>query len=593
MLSVLKDVYRHLSPKRRVQLFLVLLLMLAGAFAEVVTLGAVLPFLALLADPTLASAGPLAQQALNGVGGLLGVEPLLAAAILFGGMAFVAAAIRLTLTWVSSKFVFMVGADLGREIYSRILQQPYSYHLVHNSSETLAAMQKVNMLVMGTLSAAMQMTIACLMSAFIFAGLLWINAAVALTAGGLFVGLYWLSSRYAKRKLTYNSHVIANADVQKNKVMQEGLGAIRDVILDNNHPVYVAQFAKADLAQRHAQATNMVLAGAPKYVIESLGLMLIVGLAYVLASGPNGAASALPVLGSLALGAQKMLPYMQNIYNSLSTIRGNQAGAQGALELLALPIPAIAQIPQVELVSKSVVVGGTQNPRLALRNVHFQYSPHTPAVLQGVNLTVFAGQRLGFVGRTGSGKSTLIDLIMGLLNPTQGEVLVDGIQLNAACMKAWQARIAHVPQAIYLSDTSVVENIALGVPRDKIDMVRLMSAVKQAHLSDVLKQLPDGLETRVGERGVQLSGGQRQRIGIARALYKQADMLVLDEATSALDNETEGKVMEEIYKLNPNLVVLMIAHRTTTLARCDEIYKVINGRLQPIGPDKDGLFNNP
>ena len=574
MVSLLKDVYQHLSPKRRVQLFLVLLLMLAGALAEVVTLGAVLPFLALLADPTMASAGPLAQQILNGLGGVLGVEPLLAAAVLFGGMAFVAAAIRLTLTWASNKFVFMVGADLGREVYSRILQQPYTYHLQHNSSETLAAMGKVNMLTMGTLSAAMQMAIACLMSAFIFAGLLWINATVALTAGGLFAGLYWLSSRYAKRKLTHNSQVIATADVQKNKAMQEGLGAIRDVILDNNHPVYVAQFARADLAQRHAQATNMVLAGAPKYVIESLGLILIVGLAYVLASGPNGAAAALPVLGALALGAQKMLPYMQNIYNALSTIRGNQSGARGALDLLALPVP---QTPAVTAAQPAVPE--KQVPRIELRDVHFRYSPHTPFVLQGVNLNVYEGQRLGFVGTTGSGKSTLIDLIMGLLHPTQGEVLVDGLPLNAARLKAWQARIAHVPQAIYLSDTTVAENIALGIPREKIDMSRLMVAIEQAQLADVLKQLPEGLYTRVGERGVQLSGGQRQRIGIARALYKQANVLVLDEATSALDSETEAKVMEKIYTLNPSLILLMIAHRTSTLAQCDEIYKMANGRL--------------
>lgn len=587
MLSLLKDVYRHLSPKRRVQLFLVLLLMLAGALAEVVTLGAVLPFLALLADPSLASAGPLAQQVLNGAGGLLGVSPLLAAAILFGGMAFVAAAIRLALTWASNKFVFMVGADLGREIYSRILQQPYTYHLEHNSSETLAAMSKVNMLVMGTLSASMQMAIAGLMSMFIFAGLLWINAAVALTAGGLFAGLYWLSSRYAKRKLTTNSQIIATADVQKNKAMQEGLGAIRDVILDNNHPVYVAQFAKADLAQRHAQATNMVLAGAPKYVIESLGLILIVGLAYVLASGPNGAAAALPVLGALALGAQKMLPYMQNIYNSLSTIRGNQAGAQGALELLSLPLQVPDHVSTEKLLQHAAADEGIQTPRIALSDVHFQYSSHTPTVLQGVSLNVYAGQRLGFVGTTGSGKSTLIDLIMGLLTPTQGELLVDCQPLDAVSMKAWQARIAHVPQAIYLSDTSVAENIALGVPRDQIDTGRLMAAIKQAQLNDVLQQLPEGLDTRVGERGIQLSGGQRQRIGIARALYKQADVLVLDEATSALDTETEGKVMEAIYTLNPKLVVLMIAHRTSTLAQCDEIYKINNGRLQAMGPGKN------
>lgn len=576
MASLLQDVYRHLSPRRRVQLFLVLLLMLAGALAEVVTLGAVLPFLGLLADPTLGAASPFVQQVLGVAGRLFGVPPLLAAAILFGGMAFVAGAVRLALTWASYKFVYMVGADLGREIYSRILQQPYTYHLQHNSSETLAAMNKVNMLVMGTLSAAMQMAIACLMSTFIFLGLLWINAPVALAAGGLFAGLYLASSSYAKRKLTRNSQIIATADVQKNKAMQEGLGAIRDVILDNNHPVYVTQFAQADLAQRHAQATNMVLAGAPKYVIESLGLMLIVGLAYFLASGPRGAAAALPVLGALALGAQKLLPYMQSIYNALATIRGNQAGARGALALLALPVP---QVPPTPAINSAKRTEGATVPRIELRGVQFQYNAKVPLVLNGVNLQVHAGQRVGFVGTTGSGKSTLIDLIMGLLRPTQGELLVDGVPLCEANMKAWQARIAHVPQTIYLSDTTLAENIALGVPRDLIDMVRLNAAIEQAQLAEVVKQLPDGLNTRVGERGVQLSGGQRQRIGIARALYKQADVLVLDEATSALDSETESDVMDAIYRLHPSMVILMIAHRPSTLKGCVSVVKLSDGKF--------------
>lgn len=585
MPQILKDVYRHLSAKRRVQLVLVLLLMLLGAVAEVVTLGAVLPFLGLLADPSLESAGPLVQKVLGVAAHLLGVAPLLAAAIIFGGMALVAGAVRLTLTWASYKFVFMVGADLGREIYSRILQQPYTYHLEHNSSETLASMNKINMLVMGTLAAYMQMAIACLMSAFIFAGLLLIDAAVALAAGGLFVSLYWVTSRYAKRKLTNNSKTIAEADILKNKAMQEGLGAIRDVILDNNHPVYVAQFSRADLAQRHAQATNMVLAVAPKYVIESLGLILIVGLAYFLAHGPQGAAAALPILGALALGAQKLLPYMQNIYNALATVRGNQTGAQGALHLLALPVheassPALAPEgpPPSDLTLQRA-------PRIELRDVKFRYNAATPWVLQGMNLQVHAGQRLGFVGTTGSGKSTLIDLIMGLLEPTEGALLVDGLPLGASNLKAWQARIAHVPQAIYLSDSTVADNVALGVPRNQIDMDRLMAAIAQAQLTEVLKHLPQGLNTRVGERGVQLSGGQRQRIGIARALYKRSDVLVLDEATSALDSETEAKVMEAIYRLNPAISVLMIAHRTSTLVRCDVVYQIGAGCLSVIRSD--------
>lgn len=580
MPQILKDVYRHLSAKRRVQLVLVLLLMLLGAVTEVVTLGAVLPFLGLLADPSLESAVPLVQNVLGAAAHILGVPPLLAAAILFGGMALIAGAVRLTLTWASYKFVFMVGADLGREIYSRILQQPYTYHLGHNSSETLASMNKINMLVMGTLAAYMQMAIACLMSAFIFAGLLLIDAVVALAAGSLFVSLYWATSRYAKRRLTHNSKTIAESDVLKNKAMQEGLGAIRDVILDNNHPVYVAHFSRADLAQRHAQATNMVLAVSPKYVIESLGLILIAALAYVLADGPHAAAAALPVLGALALGAQKMLPYMQTIYNALATIRGNQTGALGALELLALPLPEQCHFQETDLQRNRNESDNKHIPRIELKNVKFRYSDISPWVIQDVNLQIYAGQRVGFVGTTGGGKSTLTDLIMGLLTPTDGHVLVEGARLTQSNMKDWRSRIAHVPQTIYLSDTTVAENIALGVPREKIDMKRLKAAIVQAQLTEVIDNLPNGLESRVGERGVQLSGGQRQRIGIARALYKQADVLVLDEATSALDAETESKVMDAIYRLSSNLVVLIIAHRTSTLAGCDRICRFHSGRIE-------------
>ena len=582
MLQLLKDVYVHLSPKRRVQLVLVLLLMLAGALAEVVTLGAVLPFLSLLADPSLGSVPSWAQRLLQSTAGVLGIPPLLAAALLFGGMALVAGGIRLLLAWASFRYVFLVGADLGREIYSRILQQPYAYHLEHNSSETLAAMQKVDMLVMGTLAQAMQLVIASLMCLFIFGGLLLINTTVALAAGSLFAGLYLLISRYAKRKLTTNGQIITQAYVQKNKAMQEGLGAIRDVILDGNHAIYVRQFSQADLAQRYAQATNMVLAGAPKYVIESIGVVLIVGLAYTLAQGPSGAATALPVLGALALGAQKMLPYMQNIYNALASIRGNQAGAVGAINLLQLATLEQRSSP-ISSASKALVGASPDVPRIELRAVSFRYSAERPYVLQNLNLRIMCGQRVGLLGTTGGGKSTLIDVIMGLLNPSSGHVLIDGVAMDGSNVKVWQSRLAHVPQAIYLSDTSLAENIALGVPSIEIDPQRLRSAIEQAQLTEVIEQLPQGVWTRVGERGVQLSGGQRQRVGIARALYKKCDVLILDEATSALDDQTEAMIMRAVYALNPNTTIIMIAHRLSTLKSCDILLELMGGQLNVVG----------
>ncbi len=567
-------------------MLMVLLLMVVGAAAELFTMGAILPFLALLTQPDRAALPPVAARALQGVAGWWGVTPLLAASGLFAVLAAAAAVLRLLLTWASSRFVFAVGADLGEEVYRRILQQPYSYHLQHNSSETLAGVGKVSILVMGFLAPAMQLLIASVMAVVLLVGMLLVNVQVALMAGLTFGGMYFFINRWAKRQLHRNGQVIAVAEAQKIKALQEGVGAIRDVILDGNHQVYVAAFAGSDRPQRTAQALNNVLASAPKYVVESAGMVLIVFLAYYLTQQAGGAAQAVPVLGALALGAQRVLPHMQNIYNAVAYMQGNQSGAADAIALLQLPVPAAQNAGRLAMQKPEAT---PKAPLLDLQGIFFSYGHNLPAVLKGVDLQITRGQRIGFVGATGSGKSTLIDLIMGLLSPTAGKMLVDGIELTAANMQAWQKRIAHVPQAIFLTDSSIAENIALGIAKEAIDMPRLWAAVDQAQLRDVVNQLPQGLDTRVGERGVQLSGGQRQRIGIARALYKNADVLILDEATSALDSDTESKVMDAIYSLNPEMVVLMIAHRTSTLARCGMIYKMAAGRMiqQEAGEDKN------
>lgn len=557
-------------------MLMVLLLMAVGAAAELFTMGAILPFLALLTQPDRAALPPVAARALQGVAGWWGVTPLLAASGLFAVLAAVAAVLRLLLTWASSRFVFAVGADLGEEVYRRILQQPYSYHLQHNSSETIAGVNKVSILVMGFLAPAMQLLIASVMTVVLLVGMLLVNVQVALMAGLTFGGMYFFINRWAKRQLHRNGQIIAVTEAQKIKALQQGVGAIRDVILDGNHQVYVAAFAESERPQRTAQALNYVLASAPKYVVESAGMVLIVFLAYYLTQQPGGAAQAVPVLGALALGAQRVLPHMQNIYNAIASMQGNQSGAADAVALLQLPVSAPQPSGPLTLQTSGVMPGV---PLLEMQGVCFSYGPNFPPVLKGMDLQIYRGQRIGFVGATGSGKSTLIDLIMGLLPPTAGKILVDGVELTVANIQAWQKRIAHVPQAIFLTDSSIAENIALGIPKEAIDMPRLWAAIEQAQLKDVVNQLPHGLETRVGERGVQLSGGQRQRIGIARALFKKADVLVLDEATSALDNETESKVMDAIYGLRPDLVVLMIAHRTSTLDRCQVIYKVDQGLM--------------
>ncbi|MCD6662611.1 MAG: ABC transporter ATP-binding protein/permease [Comamonas sp.] len=551
------------------------LLMVAGAFGEVFTLGAIVPFLGLLASPEFVDKAPWLAHLLDAVAGLIGVTRLLAASLLFGCIALTAGALRLLLTWTSNRVIFAIGTDLGVQVFRRVLHQPYAYHLGRSSSQTLSAMEKVGHLTSGALAPLMLMMVAAVMAGSILAALLWVDAVVALVAGVLIGGMYIGVSLWAKRRLQRNSETVARNGILRFQYLQEGIGAIRDITLEHNQEVYVHQFAYVDRELRAAQATNLTLGGAPKYVIESIAIILVVVLANWLVRGPGGVVDALPVLGALALGGQRLLPHVQVIYSGYASYRGSLATVQETLELLDLPMPRSSPA----LHAAAGVCEAAVNS-IELRDIQFAYGPGQKMVLNGLNLRIDAGERVGFVGVTGGGKSTLLDICMGLLQPTSGEVAVNGKPIADANLPWWHKRIAHVPQAIFLVDKSIAENVALGVPPDKIDHAHLAQALEAAQLSEFIRQLPEGTRTRVGERGIQLSGGQRQRIGIARALYKKADVLVLDEATSALDGETETRVMDAIYQLNPNLIILMIAHRTSTLARCNAIYHLEKGLIR-------------
>jgi ATP-binding cassette subfamily B protein len=305
--------------------------------------------------------------------------------------------------------------------------------------------------------------------------------------------------------------------------------------------------------------------------MEAFGMVLIAALAYGLSRQTGGIAAALPVLGALALGAQRLLPALQQAFGAWATIIGSQESLNDIMTLLDQPLPEEAGTASPPPLSFS--------QSIRFDSVRFRYAPEAPWVLDGLSLTIPKGARVGFVGATGSGKSTMLDLLMGLLHPIDGAILVDGEALRGARLRAWQRNIAHVPQSIYLADSTVAENIAFGVPREAIDMERVRSAARKAQIAEFVESKPQGYDSFVGERGVRLSGGQRQRIGIARALYKEASVLVLDEATSALDNATERSVISSIEGLDRNLTILLIAHRLSSVQRCDMIVELNHGRV--------------
>ena len=579
--TLLKGIWAHLSRRRRLQLCFLLALMLASGAAEMVSLGAVLPFLTVLSDPNLLWQNSFVQLVAIRVGFTQAIQLMLPAALIFALAAVLASLVRMANLWLSNRLSAAVGSDLSCEAYRRTLYQPYEVHLQRNSAQVITdTITLVNRAVIA-LNCLLQLMTAAVVAAFLLLGLLLIDSVIALSAGVLFGGIYSFLAVRARRELSRNSQGIVEASRQQTKALQEGLGAIREVLLDSSQPMYVNIYRQADRPQRQLLARNQFLSSFPRYALEALGLVGIAILGGLVVTQKGSGVAVIPLLGALALGAQRLLPAMQQVYRFWAVLKGYNEDLKGVLFMLNQPVPncLIAQEP-LQL-HESLIIDG----------VHFSYGDNRPEVLQGVDLKIRKGERIGIIGGTGSGKSTIVDIVMGLLTPTSGRLLVDGFDLHdldhPERLIAWRTTIAHVPQSIYLADCTIVENIAFGVPKDQIDLSRVRVAAEKAQLLNFVETLPDGFNTFVGECGVRLSGGQRQRIGIARALYKNSSIIILDEATSALDSSTEKCVIEALDGMSREITVVMIAHRLSTLELCNRIIKFQEGRIVDQGkPDQ-------
>ncbi len=575
IITLLKSLWRHINPRRRGQFGMLLVLMLLASFAEILSIGAVLPFLGVLTAPERIFELPAAQSVIQALKLSEPKQLLLPLTAAFCTAALIAGAMRLLLLWASTRLSYTTGADLSISIYHRTLYQSYSVHCARNSSEVINGISGKTNSVIFVITMVLTLISSATLLTTILIALLSVNPLIALVAFGGFGLIYAVIIRLTRKQLAINGARIARESTQVIKSLQEGLGGIRDVLIDGSQATYCQIYSNADLPLRRAQGSNSFIGASPRFAMEALGMMLIAALAYSLAQQTNGIAKAIPVLGAFALGAQRLLPVLQQFYSAWSGVKGGQASLQDALELLDQPLPNYA--------SKSAAKPLPFKQNISLKQLSFRYSPQMPYVLKQINLTIAKGSRIGFMGTTGTGKSTLLDIVMGLLQPTSGRMEIDGQVITSSNSRSWQAHIAHVPQAIFLADSTIEENIAFGVPKDKIDSKRVRQAAQQAQIADSIETWSNQYQTLVGERGIRLSGGQRQRIGIARALYKQADVIIFDEATSALDDETEKAVMQAIESLSKNLTILIIAHRLTTLKSCTQIVELGEGKIKRIG----------
>lgn len=581
---MLFKLWGHIGTRRQKQFGLLLILSIISAFVEIISLGSVIPFLGVLVSPEKVFAYPSVAN----ISVILGLEKaeqlVLPLTILFCVAALFAGGFRMLLLWLSTRLSYASGAELSLQMYRRTLYQPYQVHVSRNSSEVIAGISNKVSAAINFLYQSITLVSSFILIVTIIGALFLVDphvAMISLIAFGSGYGIITWLSRYI---LKSNSCHIAKESNFVIKALQEGLGSIRDVLLDGTQEFYSKIYGQSDFLLRRAQGNNTFISISPRYIMEVFGMIIIAVLAYSLSNQSEGLVYMLPVLGALALGAQRLLPAFQQMYTAWARMIGNKKALGDVLSLLEQPLPK--ETGQ----SNSLSI---KFNRIVFNDVYFRYFKSEEWVLNNINLCINKGERIGLVGATGSGKSTVLDILMGLLPPSKGKLLLDGIPLTNSSIGSWQKTISHVPQSIYLTDSSIAENIAFGISSAEIDLEKVKFAAEQANVAEFIESKPDGYQSLVGERGVRLSGGQRQRIGIARALYKNATVLIFDEATSALDNATEKAIMDAIDTLSRDLTIIIIAHRLTTVQDCDVIFELKKGEVVAKGKYEELLECSP
>ena len=585
IVDILRRVRPLLPRRQKAQYLSLFLLMVAGAVADVVSLGAVVPFIAVMTTPDRVLDFPIVSEIAGWIDLTDPDDLLLPVAVAFSVAAVVSGGMRILVVWATVRVSVATDCAMSREAYRRTLYQPYARHLHQNSSDLLATITaKTSSIGNEILRPLVLFAGSVVIIGAVGGTLIAIDAQIAAVTGMCIGGAYLLTAGVSRRRLSRNGSIIAKSRPRSLKRIQEGLGGIRDVILDGTQEVHVGQFDRDFRDMRLARARNTFINSTPRLILETFGVVVLAGIVYGFSSRRGGVEMMLPVIGAVVFAAQRLIPTAHQLFASWAAITGGRAEILDALELLEQPTPAWADEPPP--------VPMPFGDAFVFDAVCFSYVDCGPRVLDGFDLEVRKGWTIGLVGTTGSGKSTTLDLLMGLLEPSEGRILVDGVEVDRRNRRSWQRNVAHVPQAIFLADASIAENIALGVPKALVDDQVVRDAARQARILDFVESLEEGFDTVIGERGVRLSGGQRQRLGLARAFYRRSRLLVLDEATSALDNETEREVVDSLDELE-DLTVVMVAHRLSTVRGCDRIYLLEGGRITAFGTYDELLATCP
>jgi ATP-binding cassette, subfamily B, bacterial PglK len=584
--SVLRQTLALLNSAERRRAGLLLGMILFMALFDVVGVASIMPFMAVLANPEIIQTNRWLAMVYDGLGFQESEKFLFFLGVMVLCTVVFSTAFRALTTYVLLRFTHMREYSLGRRLVSGYLSQPYEWFLGRHSADLgKTVLSEVQQVIKGALIPMMQLVahgavvLAILILLILVHPVLAISVGLAL--GGAYVGIYVL----LRRRLARLGKARLAANRARFQTLIEAFGGIKDVKVSGLEEAFLSRYNGPARRFASHQAASQVAAQLPKYLLESIafGGMLLVVL-YLMRTS-DGLQTALPMIALYGFASYRLMPALQHVYVQFSHLRF----AQAALAALHRDLTSLAPAPKHPVNSEPLRL--TQAIRLV--DVTYSYPGASRPSITGLNLEIQARTTIGLVGATGSGKTTTVDIILGLLSPRQGQLLIDDVQIGPANVRSWQRAIGYVPQNIYLSDDSVTANIAFGIPPQQIDQAAVEQAARIANLHDFVSgEMPQGYQTLVGERGVRLSGGQRQRIGIARALYHRPQILILDEATSALDNLTEQGVMEAVHSLSHEITIILIAHRLSTVRQCDRIYLLQKGQLAGFGTYDELVASN-
>ena len=588
MFKIIKELFNLLTPSQRKRFYVLQILVAIMAVLEIFGVASMIPFMAVVGDMSqLQEDTPIAQiYKSSGITSesqfvfILGVFVLLALSI--------STIISMFTVWKLSIFAHQIGTELADRLYTHYLKQGWLFHASGSSAQlTKKIATETTRVTANILVPLMHMNSKILLVFLLSLSIIIYNPKVAMIGISIFVATYLILFRIVRTRLASFGKATSDVTEQRFRLMNEGFGGIKDVLLLGRDADFIGRFNKTGNILAYSLGTTNAIIQIPRYLVELIAFgSIILLILYLMVSYEANLGIILPILSIYAVGAIKLLPAFQQIYGSIGVIKANLAAFDSIREDLN---NSFRVEPKKEIIEKKYL-----NPKqqISLENIAFTYPNKEEPTLNQLSMTIPANSVIGVVGPSGAGKSTLIDIFLGLIEPQEGQLIVDHTIINGQNLRSWQNSIGFVAQSIFLSEGTIAENIAFGISHDQIDLEQVQKVIKLAYLDEFIQTLNDGVDTRVGERGVQLSGGQRQRIGIARALYHKAEVIVFDEATSSLDGVAEKMIMDAIHDFSGQKTIILIAHRLKTVQKCDKIFFVNNGKVDDQGTYQELLENN-